>query len=159
MKNNFKLLIVIIVSMALLAACSSQSTKKTESTKDSSRASETTSSTTKTASTEEIDVTKLYGDWESEGEAETYYMSIKEAGANQIEFADNLAGKDSQILTIDTNADKTITALTSDKANRYQFIFSEDNKITSLNGVNTELKTNKNLVGLSKPIVYRKINK
>ena len=153
MKKQLKGLLLVVASVAFLAACGRQGGKAGTTTSSSSNGQPIRG---------EVALAQLFGDWESVDEPERYYLSLKEAGNKTIVYAPNLTGEDSLELTVDTNEGNTITALTPDKKNRYQFVFEDEQRITAFFGVNTELnkgkKSQDQLVGLSKPIVYRRVN-
>lgn len=108
---------------------------------------------------------KIVGDWESENENQTYYLSIRSYSKKSIDYSDEspaIKDKNHKKLSIETITDQSITALSEDKKTRYLFLFSEDERITVNFGVNSEYYSDKKPsempVGLSKPILYHRLS-
>lgn len=104
------------------------------------------------------------GDWESENEDHTYYLSIKSDSKSSIDYSDDPpATKDKHYYKLSINSinDQSITAISEDKKTHYLFFFSEDERITVNFGVNSEYYSDKKPsempVGLSKPILYHRM--
>lgn len=89
-----------------------------------------------------IDISEIYGEWQSVDEKEAYSVSIKEESSGLIKIVDNLENKDSQILKIEEILENEITALSRDSKIRYTFIFSE-NQMTLSFVENTDLIADK----------------
>lgn len=107
-------------------------------------------------------ISLLIGDWISETESESYYISISKNSEDSINYSDNLENRDSQILKIEEISENLISVLTEDKSSRYEFIFSESDKITAFMSVNSSYYSSKGEeipTGISKPIKYKKIKK
>lgn len=89
-----------------------------------------------------IDISEIYGEWQSVDEKEAYSVSIKEESSGLIKIVDNLENKDSQILKIEEILENEITPLSRDSKIRYTFIFSE-NQMTLSFVENTDLIADK----------------
>lgn len=109
-----------------------------------------------------IDLSMLVGKWESIDEQEIYYIIIEKVSDSTIKFANNLQNNNNEFLEIEEISKNSILALTSDNKTRYTFIFSEKGEMTSFVGVNADFYKDEKLentpVGLSKPMIYRKMN-
>lgn len=108
-----------------------------------------------------VQLSDLYGKWESIEESETYYISISETIEGSVKYADNLENKNSEELNIEEIRKDSISFLTKDKELRYYFSFQDDNHIEAFKEVNASYYAEKKEeipVGMSKPIKYEKLS-
>ncbi|MBO0476790.1 hypothetical protein DOK76_06895 [Vagococcus sp. DIV0080] len=138
----------------MLSECSS---KKDNAIESSTQMNPKEESTNTTSQTREINIDFICGEWQSINEDDDYYMVIDKINDKTIKYSDNLERKGSQELTIEEVSKDSVTALTKDEKNRYIFIYSKNDTLTSFFGVNSSYysdKGEKAPEGLSKPIEY-----
>ncbi|MBP1041024.1 hypothetical protein I6N95_08415 [Vagococcus sp. BWB3-3] len=148
---TIKKLILLIVSFLFLSACSQGSLRNELPPESSADLSKTST------------LSQLVGEWASQTDEETYYLSIQSDSEKTIGYsqeAPTVKNKTYQPLAIESVTDEGVTALSQDEQTRYWFIF-ENEQITAYFGVNNDYYANKKAseipVGLSKPIEYHKI--
>lgn len=107
-----------------------------------------------------IDVTDLYGEWQSIEESSKSYLWIEPVSEGLIQYADNVEKKESQTLTIEEMTENSIVALSEDKTSSYMFTFNNRDELTVLVGAHSNddiLKEEDIPGGLSVPVKYKRI--
>ncbi|HCM88723.1 MULTISPECIES: hypothetical protein [Vagococcus] len=154
---NKRNIIFLLALTVVLSACSSNQPKNDLGVNQSS--SKKTEESNENGN--RLKISDLAGNWQSQHEPEKYYLSIEKKSSDSIEYADNLEGKEPQLLQLESISQDVISALSEDKETRFTFTFSAENTITASFGVNeaffSDKKQEDRPVGLSKPIEYKKI--
>ena len=106
-----------------------------------------------------IDVTDLYGEWQSIEESSNSYLLIEPVSEGLIQYADNVEKKESQTLTIEEMTENSIVALSEDKTSSYMFTFNNKDELTVLVGAysNDDILREDIPGGLSVPAKYKRI--